>query len=382
MKTDFDAIIVGGGLAGLTSSILLALKGKAVLLIEKKSYPFHKVCGEYVSNEVLNFLQSLGFNPFDYGASRISRLRISTPAGKNIFPALGLGGFGISRYVMDDAMYKIALQSGVQILCNERVNEILFLDNIFHVKTNSNTVYTSKLAVGCYGKRDTLDKKLNRRFIRSRTRYMGVKYHVRTDYPADEIGLDNFNRGYCGIVRVENGIYNICYLYRRSVDNTFNSVKETEENVLFKNPVIKNIFSNSEFLFDTPLVINEISFEAKNLIENRILMCGDSAGLITPLCGNGMSMSIHAAKILCNLIIDSGILNSASVSVASRNRLEENYRVEWERNFRRRLLVGRTIQRLFGNPVLTGAGMQFIHTFPSLEKWLVAGTHGKTIDVN
>ena len=90
----YDVIIIGGGLAGLTTAILLSGKSKKVLVIEKKTYPFHKVCGEYVSNEVLPFLKSIGFDPFEYGATNISKLRISTPSGKNIISPLGLGGFG------------------------------------------------------------------------------------------------------------------------------------------------------------------------------------------------------------------------------------------------------------------------------------------------
>ncbi|HNU89628.1 MAG TPA: FAD-dependent oxidoreductase, partial [Ferruginibacter sp.] len=48
-----DITIIGGGLAGLVSAIHLSKAGLAVTLIEKNEYPKHKVCGEYVSNEVL-----------------------------------------------------------------------------------------------------------------------------------------------------------------------------------------------------------------------------------------------------------------------------------------------------------------------------------------
>jgi len=34
------------------------------------------------------------------------------------------------------------------------------------------------------------------------------------------------------------------------------------------------------------------------------LMIGDTAGLIHPLCGNGMAMAIHSAKIASELIGD------------------------------------------------------------------------------
>ncbi|MEC8402689.1 MAG: FAD-dependent oxidoreductase, partial [Bacteroidota bacterium] len=52
----FDVIIVGGGLAGLTNAIHLSKVNQNVLLIEKNSYPKHKVCGEYISNEVIPYL--------------------------------------------------------------------------------------------------------------------------------------------------------------------------------------------------------------------------------------------------------------------------------------------------------------------------------------
>ena len=66
--TSFDVIIIGGGLAGLTNAIHLSKSRQRVLLIEKNSYPKHKVCGEYISNEVLPYLNSLGINPIKDGA--------------------------------------------------------------------------------------------------------------------------------------------------------------------------------------------------------------------------------------------------------------------------------------------------------------------------
>ena len=57
----YDIAIVGGGLAGLSLSILLARKGFRICLFEKESYPFHKVCGEYISMESWDFLVGLGF---------------------------------------------------------------------------------------------------------------------------------------------------------------------------------------------------------------------------------------------------------------------------------------------------------------------------------
>jgi len=106
-KQPLDIIIIGGGLAGLTSAIHLSKSNFKVLLIEKNSYPKHKICGEYVSNEVLPYLKFLGFNPFDFGAKQISNFELTTHNNEIIKANLPLGGFGISRYQMDFQLYPI-----------------------------------------------------------------------------------------------------------------------------------------------------------------------------------------------------------------------------------------------------------------------------------
>jgi len=380
-KSDFDVIIIGGGLAGLTASLILRHHNKRVLVIEKKDYPHHRVCGEYVSNEVLPFLKSLGFDPFKYGAMPITQLRVSTPSGQNIFCPLDLGGFGLSRYTMDYTLFKLAQQNGAVVITKNKVIDVAFDNEKFTVKTNTNEAFTAPVVLGSYGKRDTLDKQLHRSFIQTHTGFLGVKYHIKTDYPINEIGLDNFEGGYCGISRIEDDTYNLCYLYHRNKQAKYKSISDIEQNILFQNPILRNIFSNSDFLFPKPEVINDFSFAPKSLVENHILMCGDSAGLITPLCGNGMAMAIHSARLLCNLIIQLGVLNNSTVTIAQRQHLEVMYKHEWRKNFRARLFWGRTIQKLFGNSAITGLGIKSIHAIPPLQRWLIAKTHGHTIAV-
>ena len=89
----YDAAIVGGGLAGLSLSIQLAKAGNNVVLFEKEKYPFHKVCGEYISLESWDFISSLGLNLKERNLPIIKRLFVSSPNGKYIIQEMPLGGY-------------------------------------------------------------------------------------------------------------------------------------------------------------------------------------------------------------------------------------------------------------------------------------------------
>lgn len=365
-------VIAGGGLAGLVSSILLKRKGFDVTLIEKKHYPFHRVCGEYISNEVLPFLRSLGLEIETLGPSHISKLAVSSVSGKLLEARLDTGGFGLSRYSFDDFLYKSALSEGVNFILGEKISDIRFNEHQFEITLPRQQI-TADLVIGAYGKRSNLDLKLERDFFYQRSPYMGVKYHIRTDFPADTIQLDNFEGGYCGIVKVEGDRYCLCYLSENKQLKDYGDISGLEKNVLFKNPHIKNYFTNSDFLFDKPEVINEISFENKSLVQDHILFCGDAAGMITPLCGNGMAIAIHSAKILAETIIEYPDLSNP----VQRFKLEQAYSKRWKNQFAFRLKTGRMLQQLFKSQALTSLAMSCLSLSNRFTHYLISKTHGK-----
>jgi len=286
--------------------------------------------------------------------------------------ALQQGGFGLSRYVLDNYLYDLAKAEGVDFVF-AKANNIVFQDNQFTVALSSGGAYTCQLAIAAYGKRSNLDQKLNRSFFYRRSPYMGVKYHIKTDLPVDLIRLDNFKGGYCGTCKIENDLYNLCYLSETKNLKTHGSIPEMEQRVLFKNPHLKQIFKNSEFVFEKPEVINEISFEQKSLVGNHILFCGDAAGMITPLCGNGMAMAIHSGKILAQCIMESG----NCLDPGQRAILESKYIASWTSNFASRVKTGRFIQKLFLNFNLSNPALLALRSSGSLTRRIIESTHGK-----
>jgi len=382
MKIDkpYDVAIIGGGLAGLALSIQLAKKNYSVVLFEREKYPFHKVCGEYVSMESWNFLEGLGLPLSSMNLPAIDTLNLTAPNGKSFTARLPLGGFGISRYTIDSLLSNIAKESGVHLLEESKVENVSFGQN-FSVgySTHDNREVQQIESLACcsaFGKRSNLDVKWKRSFISKNNprinNYVAVKYHVRAMWPANVIGLHNFKNGYCGISQIEDGKYCICYLTTaKNLKQSANSIERMQDEILFKNPVLRQIFSSSEFLFESPLTISQVSFSKKTLVENNILMIGDAAGMITPLCGNGMSMALHSSKLAAHCI-DLFLKNTIN-----REQMELEYERQWQQQFSKRILMGRGLQSLFGSELVSNVFVSGLNLFPFLAKGIISKTHGK-----
>ena len=377
MHHETDILIIGGGLAGLTSAIHLSKAGLKVILVEKNAYPNHKVCGEYISNEVLPYLQALDADPLALQPSLINKLRFSTVSGSTINAQLPLGGFGVSRYSLDEFLYKKALASGCTVM-QDTVTDISFRNDQFNVKTPNQT-FEAKIVLGAHGKRSALDHKLKRNFISEKSPWLAVKAHYRGDFPDDLIALHNFSGGYCGASKVENDLLNICYLVDYKTFKSYKNIEEHRKNVLYKNKYLEEIFENATMEFEIPLSISQISFQKKECVKDHILMIGDTAGLIHPLCGNGMAMAIHSAKISSELVID--YFKNGQRKQDNRITLESNYRKLWHKNFNRRMKMGSILSGLLRKERLSEYMLNGLAKFPALLPVIIKQTHGKTLSV-
>jgi len=371
--SNFDVVIIGGGLAGLVSSIDLAKRGISVLVIEKKNFPMHKVCGEYLSNEVRPYLKRLGFFPENLGAKEISRFMISSVDGASSTCEMNMGGFSMSRYVLDKELFSLASNMGVVIVTDTVVTKVNFSnENHFELNTSNNS-YNAKVVIGAYGKRSNLDKEIRMKFFYKRTNYVGIKCHFRGEHEDDLVSLHNFEGGYCGVSKIENGLLNVSYLTTNNVLNRYKNIKELEHVHLAKNPYLHSLFNNASSSFIKPLVISQINFGIKRTVEKHVLMVGDAAGMIHPLCGNGMAMAIHGAKICSEQVYQ--FLNQN----ISRDEMERYYSKNWDIEFKTRLKLGRYIEPLFGNKWASNIALKPLKLLPGILPKLISLSHGKTI---
>jgi len=299
MDKEFDIIIVGGGLAGLSLSILCSKSGLSVLLLEKNEYPKHKVCGEFISNESYNFMQLLGLPLQELNLPFINKFVLTSHYGLSSSCILNPGGTGISRYKLDKMLADIAVNTGVELLQGIKVIDIKKDSENFKVTSHQNKVYSSKITVGAFGRisglqaNSTLDNES----------YVGVKYHVLDGPQNNTIEIHNFIGGYCGISKIEDDKFCMCYLAKSSELKKYKGdILEFETNVLFKNKFLKQRFQTTKLM--PPIVTSQLNFGIAANTTNDFLKIGDAAGFIPPITGNGMSLAFRSAKILHKQIID------------------------------------------------------------------------------
>ena len=360
-------IVIGGGLAGLTAARELAASGWDVLVFEKHPLPRHKVCGEYLSLEVVPYLKSAGIALED--APGIDTFRLHSTRGNQVATHLPLGGIGISRHALDFRLFQAAREAGASFRW-EAVEGVNFSDGSFLVQTRGNT-YRAAQVLGAWGKRSAMDRVLHRPFFSQSSPWMGIKIHFEAAYPDNEVGLYSFRGGYGGLSVTETGAVNFCYLIHRDRFRESGDPMACTMELIREQPGLKKTLGGAKPLFEKPLSISNLFFGKKQLQSDCVLMGGDAARLIHPLCGNGMAMAIETGRLQARLTGQ-----WLQGDFPGQEALLQEFQTTWKRKFSRRLHTGTRLQRL-----LTGTtGLEFslwlAARFPGLLRRIIRNTHG------
>jgi flavin-dependent dehydrogenase len=386
MKPDtFDVAVVGGGPAGCSTAITLAAQGATVVLFEAKTYPHHKVCGEFLSPECSGELDQLGLTASIQALHPVSieTARIIAPDGTawgTRFPGMAIG---LSRAALDAAMARQAVVCGAVV--REATNVIAVRGNLtdgFTVSTRSRGASESiraRAVIAAHGKRSALDRTLNRSFLGRPQPFISLKTHVYGPPIPHRVDLYSFPGGYCGMSEVEDGTINVCLLAHESVfqgaQNGRNQGASEIATFLHwmqaENPRLGHWLEQAESVlpaFERWLSIAQVSFARKQTVVDDVLMVGDAAGLIVPLAGDGIAMALQSGRLAgeCTMDFLEGRLTP--------NVLCRLYNRRWQRQFAARLRLGRALQPIMLRPGLLSLGLKALMAYPALGAYLINHT--------
>ena len=185
--------------------------------------------------------------------------------------------------------------------------------------------------------------------------------------------LHAFPGGYCGLSMIETGQVNLCWIGHEKILN--GSTDRNLPDALYENPVLRDRLANMTINPAVKHRLGQISFELKGNFDGDICMIGDTAGMITPLCGDGMAMALRTAEIAVPMV------NDYLQGTLSAERFKSNYRDTWQREFRLRLQLGRLMHSAFIQPQVAQVSVSICRSFPIIGNWLIKNTRGSASPV-
>ncbi len=371
----YDVIVIGGGLAGCSAATQLAERGHDVVLLEKDTYPRHKLCGEFLSPEAQASLDRLGVLAAvrDAGARSIEHARLTGPSGPVVEQSLPDSALGLSRYRLDALLFRRACQVGVEGRTDTKVTGVEgSLEEGFSVRAGDRS-FDGRIVLGAYGRRGVLDRTLERPFLQQDTPYVAFKAHY-AGVPTSDPGTIEVHAapgGYCGVGPVEEERVNVCWIGRIDALKAAGGTPDAMLTALRReNPRLDDRLTPLSRVSDRFEAVSQVPLMAKEQFVNDVCMIGDAAGMIAPLCGDGMAMALDAADLVVPLADD--VLSGHR----SPETFREAYQPHWHAQFGTRLRLGRWIHAAAFRPFVATALLHTCRMAPPLTRWLIRATRG------
>jgi len=387
----FDVAIAGGGPAGTSAAIELAMNGARVLLIEEKKFPRAKLCGEFISPECLTHFKRLGVmeQMRAAGGVSLSETLFYSQRGKSVaVPSewfkSGSSALGLSRSEMDHRLLERAKNVGVVVLEEAHASRLLREHEVVRgvsVKTGDVARdYRALVTIDATGRTRALARHLDRphRNKRRNTNPMvAFKAHLKNARVAEgACEIYFYGRGYGGLSGVEGGVSNLCFIVAANDVRRLGSDPERVlSEIVMKNSRAAHTLAEARAV--TPwLSVSLESFGRRTLAPaSGLLTVGDAAAFIDPFTGSGMLMALESGQVAAEIIIRYLTLLRRGAGLEL---LGNNYQTEYLQRFHSRLRVSGCLRRAAFFPHLAEAAILLCGTSAHLRRKLARATRHST----
>jgi flavin-dependent dehydrogenase len=357
----------------------LARHGWDVLLAERDRFPRHKVCGEFLSYEAQATLEALGLRQdvVRLAPTALTGATITTQHGSTIKIPLPGCAWGVSRYTFDATLATAAERRGAE-LCTRHVVQRIEPQHhgfVVHVQNEAGVVAIRTRAVIAACGRHTgpaLPPK-TRQAQRTplRLQAVGVRCHYQRIEMPPVVELFFFAGGYAGVNPVENGCVNVCLMLShdafaragRTIDGLLTAAQDW-------NPALRRRLTGGVMAPETAVAVAPVDLSRPAAPWDGVACLGDTAAMISPLCGDGMAMALRSAE-LCAPLAHQFLAGSLTLT-----EWKAQYVQQWHAEFDHRLRIGRLLQKLLTTPLLSALLVQTGRLAPGLARYLVRATRG------
>jgi menaquinone-9 beta-reductase len=373
-SNSYDVIVVGGGPAGTSAAIHLAVQGARVLLAEQKKFPRPKLCGEFISPECLDHFQRLGVidSMNEAGGARLSETIFYARRGASVnVPSAWFGtqqavALGLSRAEMDERLLRRASAVGVRVLEDARATALLMESErvrgvclkVDGVEVRS--VY-ARVTLDATGRARALARHVEREThntTQKRAPLVAFKAHLegaRGNPLHCEIYF--YRGGYGGLSSVEGGLSNLCFIVSaQDVRARGGDAERVMREIVMTNARASRTLREARPATEWLGVALE-SFGRHEVVPARgLLAVGDAASFIDPFTGSGMLMALEsgelAARSALHWLACGGVEKPESFDSLGRD-----YRARYLKRFNARLRICALLRRAAFVPGLAEAAI-------------------------
>ncbi len=311
----WQAVVIGGGLAGSAAAIRLTQKGQNVLLLEKESAAHDKVCGEFIGADAQHYLRELGLDLAALHAERIAGIRLIR--GQRIASArLPYPAVSLSRRVLDEALLVRAQGQGAQVWRGAAVSALFKEPDCWRIEVAGHGVIQAETIFLATGKHDLRGW---RRSGGTQNDFLGFKCHFLLT-PAQRVALAEhvemtlFDGGYAGLEPVEDGKANLCLVVtKRNFAKYDKKWDRLLSAILHAAPPLAERLAGAQPCWPRPLSIFGIPYgfvyRVPSMASRGLYRLGDQMAVIPSFSGYGMSIALHTAFLAaeCHLRGDANL---------------------------------------------------------------------------
>ncbi|HEU4708589.1 MAG TPA: FAD-dependent monooxygenase [Methylophilaceae bacterium] len=382
MRSDFDAVIIGGGPAGATAAILLAEGGWSVALVEKQAFPRRKVCGECIAAPNLPLLERLGIAESFERLAGAELRQVGLMLGKRTvtaaLPALQKGAYpwgrALGREHLDSLLLDRARLVGVHVMQPWTVSAVEgspgdFACSITSAGTGESVSLTSPVVVAASGSWGNQPFLPGPKPPHKPNDLLGFKANFRrANLRPGLLPVLAFPGGYGGMVRAGDDLLTVACCIRRDALQDCRqkfpraSAGESVEAYLRAaclgvEQTLRPAERQGAWLSAGPLRPGIRVSQSGN----GPLLVGNAAGEAHPIIGEGISMAMQSAWLLSRRLLQQG-----KPDVRGFAALRKDYAREWRRQFAPRLRLAAAFAHLAMRPQCSGLLLPFIEQWPGL----------------
>jgi flavin-dependent dehydrogenase len=332
-RTGFDAIAIGGGLAGAAFALELARNGLRVLVLERTREATLKVCGDFLSAEAIGLLAYLGLDIAALRPSPVERLTLAT-GGRAAHAALPFRAAGLSRRLLDETLLRHAEGAGAVVERGAVVTGLARGSGVVLVEAGG-TKYVASAVCLATGKHN----------LRGWPRTLGTVIAFKMQFallPAasaelrGRVQLALFNGGYAGASMVEGDLATLCWqLDADALARIGSDWRGQLDAMSAHSEMLGDLLVGARPVTQRPAAIAGLPFGyvRRPAISPAVYAAGDQLAVIPAFTGDGTSIALASG------------IGAARAIMAGEP--ADAFQARFASSLRRQFAVARTVSALF-----------------------------------